>query len=186
MSGNPEILPDLIIEIFRAIIVGMIVLFLLFNQNTKELKKVKGWNFFIAGFCLVFFGTAIDITDNFDSLNRFIIIGDTEPQAFLEKIIGYLLGAIFIAIGTWSWIPEIIKSQNEKERELEKATQKIKILSGLLPICANCKRVRDDKGSWKPIESYIRDHSEAEFSHSICPDCSKKLYPEFAKELHDQ
>ena len=59
-----------------------------------------------------------------------------------------------------------------------KATQnKVKILSGLLPICANCKNVRDDKGYWNQIEGYIQEHSEAEFSHGICPTCAKKLYP---------
>ncbi|GBE35132.1 putative histidine kinase sensor domain protein [bacterium BMS3Bbin06] len=56
--------------------------------------------------------------------------------------------------------------------------EKIKILSGLLPICSSCKKIRDDKGYWNQIEVYIRDHSLAEFSHSICPDCTKKLYPD--------
>ncbi len=49
---------------------------------------------------------------------------------------------------------------------------------GLLPICASCKRIRDDKGYWNQIETYIRAHSEAEFSHGICPACSRKLYPQ--------
>jgi hypothetical protein len=63
-------------------------------------------------------------------------------------------------------------------RELQEALTMVKLLSGLLPICASCKKIRDDKGYWTQIESYIRDHSEAEFSHGICPDCLKKLYPE--------
>lgn len=62
--------------------------------------------------------------------------------------------------------------------ELREAMSKIKILSGFLPICASCKKIRDDKGSWSQIESYVRDHSEAEFSHGICPECAEKLYPE--------
>ncbi|MEE8480112.1 MAG: hypothetical protein V3T59_02605 [Desulfobacterales bacterium] len=49
----------------------------------------------------------------------------------------------------------------------------------MLPICATCKKIRDDKGYWSQIESYIRQHSEAEFSNSICPDCAKKHYPDF-------
>lgn len=74
----------------------------------------------------------------------------------------------------------------EKEREnlileLTEALSKVKKLSGMLPICASCKKIRDDKGYWNQIESYIGDHSEAEFSHGICPDCAKKLYPEFYK-----
>lgn len=56
----------------------------------------------------------------------------------------------------------------------------MKVLSGFLPICASCKQIRDDKGHWNQIENYIRDRSEVEFSHGLCPDCAKKLYPEFA------
>lgn len=63
-------------------------------------------------------------------------------------------------------------------QELQEALGKVKRLSGLLPICAACKRVRDDQGYWKQIENYIRDHSEADFSHGLCPDCAKKLYPD--------
>ena len=51
------------------------------------------------------------------------------------------------------------------------------ILKGILPICANCKKIRTDTGYWEQIEVFIRDRSKAEFSHSICPDCAKKLYP---------
>jgi PAS domain S-box-containing protein len=74
-------------------------------------------------------------------------------------------------------------AEEEREKlihEIQDALAQIKKLSGLLPICASCKKIRDDKGYWNQIESYIRDHSEAEFSHGICPDCMKKLYPDFA------
>ena len=79
------------------------------------------------------------------------------------------------------------RQQAEMEREkliaeLQDAVAEIKTLSGLLPICSNCKNIRDDKGYWKQIESYIRDHSEAEFTHSMCPVCAKKLYPELFQE----
>ncbi len=62
----------------------------------------------------------------------------------------------------------------ERVRELEDALAKVKTLSGMLPICASCKKIRDDKGYWTQIESYLRHHSEAEFSHGVCPDCAKK------------
>ncbi len=65
--------------------------------------------------------------------------------------------------------------QNAK---LQEALSKIKTLSGLLPTCMHCKKIRDGKGYWNRIETYISDHSEAEFSHSICPECAKKLYPD--------
>ncbi len=66
----------------------------------------------------------------------------------------------------------------EKHNKLLEALKEIKVLSGLLPICASCKKIRDDTGYWNQIESYINQHSEAEFSHSICPDCAKNLYPD--------
>jgi preprotein translocase subunit YajC len=81
-----------------------------------------------------------------------------------------------------------IEMNNRKRAEIEKdnlivelkdALDKVKTLSGLLPICASCKKIRDDKGYWNQIEIYIGSHSNAEFSHSICPDCLKKLYPDF-------
>jgi len=71
--------------------------------------------------------------------------------------------------------------QEEREellQELQTALEKVKLLSGYLPICASCKKIRDDRGYWQQIESYIREHSEAEFSHGICPDCAKSLYPD--------
>ena len=71
--------------------------------------------------------------------------------------------------------------ENEKAQvivELQEALAKVKLLSGFLPICCSCKKIRDDKGYWQQIESYIKGHSEAEFSHGICPECSIKLYPE--------
>jgi len=73
------------------------------------------------------------------------------------------------------------RKQAEEEREeliskLQEALENIKTLKGLLPICANCKNIRDDKGYWNQIEAYLRDHSDATFSHSICPPCAEKLY----------
>ena len=78
------------------------------------------------------------------------------------------------------------KTEKEKETviaELREAMLKIKTLSGMLPICSHCKKIRDDKGYWSQIESYISDRSEAEFSHGICPECAKKLYPDFKLPL---
>jgi DNA-binding response OmpR family regulator len=66
--------------------------------------------------------------------------------------------------------------------ELQEALDKVKTLSGLLPICSWCKKVRDDKGYWRQIENYIREHSSAEFSHSICPECSRNLSMEVFDE----
>lgn len=67
----------------------------------------------------------------------------------------------------------------EMNEQLKKTIAEVKVLRGMLPICSICKNIRDDKGYWKRIESYIQQHSEAEFSHSICPDCAKKHYPDY-------
>jgi hypothetical protein len=66
--------------------------------------------------------------------------------------------------------------------ELQEALANIKTLKGLIPICASCKKIRDDKGFWKHVEEYVHDHTEAEFTHGICLDCAQKLYGDFLKK----
>jgi hypothetical protein len=89
--------------------------------------------------------------------------------------------------GTIRDITEHKRVEEERERlirELQKAISQVKTLSGMLPICASCKKIRDDKGYWNQIEAYLQRHSDAEFSHSICPECAKKLYPEYYKNMY--
>ncbi len=85
-------------------------------------------------------------------------------------------------VGIGRDITERKKAEVERERliaELQDALADVKLLSGLVPICASCKKIRDDQGYWTQIESYIQDRSDAKFSHSICPDCAAKLYPNY-------
>jgi DNA-binding response OmpR family regulator len=77
---------------------------------------------------------------------------------------------------------EMQDALSAKIEELRRALGEIKTLRGIVPICANCKKIRDDQGYWSQVEVYVRDHSEAEFSHGICPECMKTLYPEFFDE----
>jgi CheY-like chemotaxis protein len=79
----------------------------------------------------------------------------------------------------------LVKHKAAREREklivqLEEALLQVRKLSGLLPICASCKKIRDEEGGWQHIEDYISTHSEADFSHSICPQCARRLYPELS------
>jgi PAS domain S-box-containing protein len=77
-----------------------------------------------------------------------------------------------------------IRVETEREnliRELKKALSEIKTLSGLLPICAHCKKIRNDEGYWEQIEGYIKERSLADFSHSICPECTKIHFPDYCK-----
>jgi AmiR/NasT family two-component response regulator len=83
--------------------------------------------------------------------------------------------AIIIAMARFD---DLMKLRRLNE-ELQAALAKVKMLSGLLPICASCKKIRDDKGYWQQVEVYIQDHSEAEFTHGFCPDCLAKLYPDY-------
>jgi hypothetical protein len=76
--------------------------------------------------------------------------------------------------------------ESEREKailQLEEALGEVKQLSGLLPICSSCKNIRDDQGYWQHVEKYISEHTEAQFSHSFCPDCAKKLYPEIYEKI---
>ena len=108
-------------------------------------------------------------------------------------ILGYVL--VFAGISSASQIISLkyniqmkIKDLAERKRvekeheqiiaDLQKAISEVKQLSGLLPICSSCKKIRNDQGYWEQIEAYILAHSEAEFTHGICPECTKKLYPE--------
>ncbi|MGV3772860.1 MAG: response regulator [Verrucomicrobiales bacterium] len=83
-------------------------------------------------------------------------------------------------------ITERKKAESDRENliaELQDALAKVKNLSGLLPICAACKKIRDDNGYWNQIEVFIKEHSEAEFTHSFCPECIKALYPEVFSDI---
>ncbi|MEW6350229.1 MAG: hypothetical protein AB1646_14275 [Thermodesulfobacteriota bacterium] len=73
------------------------------------------------------------------------------------------------------------ENRQKAVRDREKALEEIKILRGFLRICASCKKIRDDEGNWTQLEAYIRDHSQAEFSHGLCPECVKKLYPDLPR-----
>jgi hypothetical protein len=84
--------------------------------------------------------------------------------------------------GLIDYIAALKQAEEEREkliRQLQEALASIKTLSGLLPICYSCKQIRDDKGYWNQIETYIHDHSDAQFTHGICPACATKLYPEY-------
>jgi PAS domain S-box-containing protein len=90
-----------------------------------------------------------------------------------------LMGIIASAIG----VEEERRRGEEEERrlvvQLQDATASLKTLSGLLPICASCKKIRDDRGSWNQIEDYIKERSEALFTHGICPECARKVHPDW-------
>lgn len=96
---------------------------------------------------------------------------DTLARAKVTEPFGYLLKPF--EIRELHTAIAIALYKHKMELELAEARAKIKVLQGFLPICASCKKIRDDKGLWSQVESYIKAHSEADFTHSICPDCMK-------------
>ena len=80
-----------------------------------------------------------------------------------------------IAIAT---IRKLLEVEKELSRNLKATLEEVKLLKGFLPICSSCKNIRNDRGYWEKIELYIEEHSDAEFTHTLCPDCLKKLYPD--------
>jgi len=106
-----------------------------------------------------------------------------------EHTVSLLKDGNGVAIGIVSVVRDITERkriEEEKEKvlvDLRKALSEVKQLTGFIPICASCKKIRDDKGYWSDVEKYISDHSEALFSHGICPDCMRKLYPELADDV---
>jgi DNA repair exonuclease SbcCD ATPase subunit len=81
---------------------------------------------------------------------------------------------------------QIAKEREKLVQELQYALENVKTLQGLIPICSNCKKIRDDKGFWNQVEGYIMKHSDATFTHGVCPECGKKLYGELYDKAMDK
>ena len=113
----------------------------------------------------------------------------TQRPRFHQTVGFQLLCAVGVVLAVLSADRYRVRRLERRERELatkvEEAVAQIKVLRGLLPICAQCKKIRNDEGLFIQIESYIREHSHAEFSHSICPDCMMKLYPEYLAKVSE-
>ena len=104
----------------------------------------------------------------------------TEPFGYLLKPIKERELQITIEVALYRHRMEL--ERERLARELQESNARVKTLSGLLPICAGCKQIRDDKGYWSQVEVYIRDHSEANFTHSLCPKCAEESLKEFLKQ----
>lgn len=103
----------------------------------------------------------------------------TEPFGYIVK--PYEGRELRIAIELALYKHQLDTERQHLIAELRKALSEVKRLSGLLPICASCKKIRDDRGYWNQVEAYIQKHSEAQFTHSVCPECAKKLYPNLGR-----
>jgi PAS domain S-box-containing protein len=137
------------------------------------------------------------IADDYSEINRRVSAVLTGNSAAIEERVyrmksgsslDVLASSTVIAYGGKRVICKIVRDISERKKlereremlikQLQDAISNIRTLGGLIPICSNCKKIRDDKGYWNHLEKYLSEHSEATLSHGICPDCAKKLYPE--------
>lgn len=103
---------------------------------------------------------------------------------FYSFILVVMIGFVF---GLYRWrVWQLLAREKMLKANVKEAVAKIKVLNGLIPICASCKKIRDDKGYWDQLEGYIQSHSEAKFSHGVCPECAEKLYGDFYKKMKNQ
>ncbi len=164
------------------------------------MEKIRFASIYLLTLAIIFFALGAFIEVHFFYSNASLMIINNKPIQYPKflHLVFFLLGFLIITtiyfiekreskilslanLAQQREIDERKRVEEEREKlinELQEALNKVKTLSGLLPICASCKKVRDDSGYWNQIEVYIRDHSEADFSHSICPDCAKELYPD--------
>jgi PAS domain S-box-containing protein len=115
---------DIVLEIIRALVMAVTFAFLLVMGRRFDVRNRRGWSLIVAGFGLLLFGGVLDITDNFERLNRFVVVGDTEVEAFLEKVFGYLLGFLLLLVGLWNWLP-IVGALEEAKRRLSRHNELI-------------------------------------------------------------
>ena len=150
-------------------------------------------------FAIILMDVQMPVMDGFEAASIIRAENHQTPIIFLTAVSisdemvlkGYEMGAVDYLIKPFE--AEILKCKVKiflrlynQEKQLEKMVGDLqrslaenKILEGLLPICASCKKIRDDKGYWNQVEEYIRARTDVEFTHSICPECAKTLYPEF-------
>ena len=111
-----------------------------------------------------------------------VALGGADALHLVPAVLALNVAGFMIRFNTQAY--RALVDHLETRAELETALTNIKTLGELLPICASCKKIRDDQGYWSQIETYISRHSEISFSHGICPDCIHRLYPEYASGAH--
>jgi DNA-binding response OmpR family regulator len=130
----------------------------------RRIRAIKDWNAYLI--LLTSRGSSQDKVLGLDSGADDYIVKPIEP------------GELKARIQAGVRILEMQDRLNHQMQELAEAVRQIRTLHGILPICSFCKKIRDDQGYWEQVETYVRNHSQADFSHSVCPDCMQHHYPE--------
>lgn len=193
-------------QVKRAAVYGAVAFYLvwscLFTWSTRSVMSASAPVLPLSVYMLMVYGIAVFIflepvwSAVFFAVSFFLFMALAPFHRFVPReMMAILWNAV--ALNVFAWITSrlilgfrlrsfldntmIQRKNSELESEkknLEDALTKVKHLSGLLPICASCKKVRDDRGYWQQVEEYVAERSEATFSHSLCPECMKKLYPD--------
>jgi len=156
------------------------------EQNTVPANKTKQ-NAILELLIILAFCIAIYIfAASYDILERLVEFSrqyeNWEVDEFMTVSFFLVFALAIFSVRRWKETRNANNLLLRRNKSLQEALSEIKQLRGIIPICAACKKIRDDKGFWHQFELYVRDHSEAEFSHGICPECMKKVYPEFVEK----
>ena len=158
----------------------------IFSPNEEGSSKlVLEFLIIIGSSLMVYF-----VSGQYDFLERIVSISHAHEKWELDEIVSvaiFLMFALAIfSMRRWSEILISKKDLDQRNRLLQQALIEIKQLKGIIPICASCKNIRDDKGYWNQVELYIHEHTGAQFSHGMCPPCMEKWYPDFIKNQKDK
>jgi hypothetical protein len=138
---------------------------------------------------LVIIGLSVAVyllSSRYDILENIVRLSHRYEHLEVDEIITVsiflMFSLLFFSIRRWREAKSSEALSKRRSEELEKALSEVRQIRGMITICSVCRRVRTDEGFWQQIEVYVRDHSDAEFTHGICKECAKKLYPELQEE----
>jgi hypothetical protein len=167
--------------------IGMLLLLLVDGVDYLTHREVSFFVFYFLPIAFVSWHTNRKVATLFAGVatGNWLIVNYFAGMSYSHWLIRYwnagvrLVAFLTIALA-FAFIKQQLIQARRLNQELAAALAEVKRLSGFLPICAACKKIRNDHGSWEQIETYIRDRSEAEFTHSLCPECVQRIYPDLA------
>lgn len=149
---------DFYLEMFRIVVITAVLALLLFYRRQLAIARLSGFRSVLAGFSLLIFGAAIDLSDDFPPLNS----GHAgEVSAILKVAVGYFGGLALLAIGLGRLLSRLL-------------TPGPSLADELVPICSCCKKVRSEDGEWVEVDLYLHRKMDAAFSHTYCPLCERQ------------